>query len=395
MSNTVLWIAFSLPLLGLLLYSLKFWAALKALKKHIPEATGPLPAVSILKPLKGMDERLYDNLESFCKLDYPSYELIFSMEDMADPAHKVVSRLRAMHPDVDIKVIVSRAGEGLNPKVRNLIPGLWAASHDLVLISDSNVSVRSDYLKSIVPYMSDPGVGLVSNYIRGAGARSVWAAMENLHLNSFVIGGVAALECYLRMPCVVGKSMLMRRSALDAVGGLEAVRDYLAEDFMLGKLMSEAGYGVLTSPYLIDNINVHWGPEKFLGRHVRWGKLRCHIGRGAYGVELLDNPVLMSMVALAIGGFSDMGLLLATGVCLSKCAGDYVLGRAMRSDPKWWQYLLVPAKDLLIGLAWFAPLLSRTVTWRGNACVIGKDSLLTPLYEGPKDMEERLANATR
>ena len=168
------WILLCFPALGLLIYGFQILAVRLSLAADDPsprESSAIFPPVSILKPLKGLDDNLFDNLESFCLQDYPAYEIICSLQDGNDPAYKVVSKIKAKYPGVRITVVVERCTEGLNPKVSNMLPAYRRATHPLVLISDSNVMVEKDYLKRIVPSMKDPEVGLVCNLIRGVGEK--------------------------------------------------------------------------------------------------------------------------------------------------------------------------------------------------------------------------------
>jgi ceramide glucosyltransferase len=339
------------------------------------------PPVSILKPLKGLDDGLFDNLESFCKLDYPQYELIFALQNQNDPAYKVVKKIQEKYPSRDITIAVEYCNEGLNPKVNNLIPAYKRAKYDLILISDSNVRVEKQYLADITWHMDDPSVGLVSNMIRGLGGRSLGAHMENLHLNSFIVGSVCFLDKYLKMPCVVGKSMLMRKAELEDIGGFGSVKDFLAEDYIIGKRIHELGKRVVLSSHLINNVNEYWGIKRFINRHTRWGKLRWQIGGAKYLSELAGNAVFMSFVPIVIMPISKVSLLLAAAVSSLKIVHDLYIGKKLRADMHPLLYLLSPVKDLIVGLIWFVPILSNTVAWRGNRYIIGKDSMLFPYPE--------------
>jgi ceramide glucosyltransferase len=258
------------------------------------------------------------------------------------------------------------------------MPAYRESKYDYVLISDSNVRVDGDYLKAIVSHMEDPGVGLVSNLIRGTGGRTMGAVFENLHLNSFVMGSVCFLERFLRMPCVVGKSMLMRKSDLEAAGGLNAFKDVLAEDYLMGRRIKELGKRVVASGHMINNVNEYSGIRRFLDRHIRWGKLRWRIGGPRYAFELVGNVVFMSSAPLVMEGLSRATLSFALLVSLLKVLGDWYIGRTIRAGMHPLLYLLSPFKDLLIGAAWFVPLVSRTVAWRGNRYLIGENSMLSP-----------------
>jgi len=348
---------------------------------HYFEPDAYQPPVSILKPLKGLDDGLFDNLESFCNLDYPDYELIFALQNRNDPAHKVVSKIKDKYPSKDITILVEQCSEGLNPKVNNLIPAYTKAKHDLILISDSNVRVEKDYLTDIAEHMKDPTVGLVSNMIRGVSGRSLGAVMENLHLNTFIVGSVCFLDKYLRIPCVIGKSMLMRKAELEAIGGFRSVKDYLAEDYIIGERIHRLGKRVVLSSHLINNVNEYWGLKRFINRHTRWGKLRWQIGGAKYLSELVGNAVFISFMPLVILPMSEASLLLAATVSSLKICHDIYIGSRLRLRLNPMTYLLSPLKDLIVGCIWFVPILSNTVAWRGNRYVIGTDSALSPMPE--------------
>lgn len=398
----IFWIFAGITILGLVGYGLQIFAV----RSYI--AASPLnsgegnslprffPPISILKPLKGLDDNLFDNLESFCMLDYPEYEIIFSLQDFNDPAYKVARKIKDKYPDKDIAIVVEHCEDGLNPKVNNLIPAYRVAKHQHILISDSNVMVDKYYLREISMPMSEQGVGLVSNLIKGVGGRSIGSILENLHMNSFVMGSVCFLDKFLKMPCVVGKSMLMKKRDIEAIGGLKAYKDVLAEDYMIGKMMQESGKKVVLSSYVINNVNHYWGIIKFINRHTRWGKLRWKIGGIKYLSELIGNAVFMSVLPIMLWEPSKITVSFALLVALLKASGDFYIGRRAASDLNPFFYFLSPVKDIVIGLIWFVPLVSNTVLWRGHRFTIEKDSVLFPCPEnGFWSWRYRIANAIR
>lgn len=396
----IFWICAGITVLGLVGYGLQI-VAVRSYNSPPHSGEGEtlprsFPAISVLKPLKGLDDNLFDNLESFCNQDYPEYEIIFSLQDYNDPACKVARKIKDKYNHKDISLIVERCNEGLNPKVNNLLAAYRISKYEHILISDSNVLVDKNYLKEIARPMQDRAVGLVSNLIKGVGGRTIGSVFENLHMNSFVMGSVCFLDKFLHMPCVVGKSMLMRKGALDAIGGLRAFKDVLAEDYMIGKKMHESGEKVILSRYMIKNVNYYWGIRKFINRHTRWGKLRWKIGGLKYFSELAGNAVFISSLPVVLWEPSRITLSFALLVSLVKIAGDYHMGRRTGSDLNPFLYFLAPLKDLLIGLVWFVPLVSTTVVWRGNRFIIGGDSLLSPCPESVVwSWKYRLVNAIR
>ncbi len=380
---------------GIILYLLQVGATYSLIRKKkgggrtAIEEMNYSPPVSILKPLKGLDDNLFDNLASFCNQNYRSYEILFCLQDFNDPAYKVAKKVQDKFPGKNISLVVEKCNSGLNPKVNNLIPAYRKASHPYVLISDSNVLVDENYLREIMRHTADPSVGLVSNLIRGIGGRSLGAIFENLHLNSFIISSVSFLDRFFGMPCVIGKSMLMKKADLEALGGLTAFKNILAEDFIIGREMQRSGKKVVLSNYVVSNVNEYWGVKRFLNRHTRWGKLRWKIGGVKYLSELLANPVFVATLPVLFRGPSRETLSFAASVGLVKVFGDCLIGRAIESSAvitcshkqSPLIYLLSPIKDILIGILWFVPLLSSTVVWRGNRYLIGQDSRLSPCPE--------------
>ncbi len=388
----------ALALLGLAAYVLQIWAVRSCLMRKescSPQSTianQRLPEwhpVSILKPLKGLDDNLFDNLASFCTLDYPQYEIIFSLQDWNDPAHKVARKIKDKYPDKDISIIVERCNTGLNPKINNLLTAYKYSKYPYILISDSNVMVEDGYLKAIFRHMQNSDVGLVSNVIRGVRSRSIGSILENLHMNSFIVGSVCFLDRFLKMPCVVGKSMLMKKSDLEEIGGFEAVKDVLAEDYVIGKKMQKRGKKVILSNHLINNVNEYWGLKKFINRHTRWGKLRWKLGGAKYFSELLGNPVFLSCLPLIFCEATTAVLAFAVIVSLIKIIGDFYIGRITNADLNPIFYTLSPLKDLIIGIFWFIPLFSNKIVWRGNKYIIGKDTILTE-YKNNRDASWRV-----
>ncbi len=396
--NILFWVCSGLTALGLTIFLLQIIAVRKTLAPAGADAPcgTDLPPISVLKPLKGIDDNLYDNLESFCRQSYPAYEVIFSLQDHNDPAYKLARKIKDKYPDREIRIVIEPCSRGMNPKVNNLIPAYRASRYDTILISDSNVLAGPDYLRSIGRHLSDPSVGLVTNLIRGTGGRTLGSLFENLHLNSFIVGSVCFLDRYLKMPCVIGKSMLMRKRDLEAIGGFEAVKNVLAEDFIIGREIHRAGKRVVVSGHLINNVNQYWGLSRFLNRHTRWAKLRWKIGGIRYVSEILTNAVFISCIPLLVAGPSTATLALALVAAAIKAAGDRSLGTRTGAVMHASVYLLAPLKDILIGLLWFVPLLSDTVVWRGNRYRIDRDSRLSPVPEnGLLSWPYRIADAIR
>jgi ceramide glucosyltransferase len=389
------WVFGGVILWGLIIYVLQIVAVrstLSTARNQEGHAVLPqsFPPISILKPLRGLEDNLFGNLESFCIQDYPEYEVIFSLQDENDPAYKVVRKVKEKFADKPISIVIERCHHGFNPKVNNLFSAYQHSKYPTILISDSNVLVDPYYLRTIAKPMDDPDVGLVCNLIKGIGGKTIGSIFENLHLNSFILGNICFLDKYLRIPCVVGKSMLMRKSDLEAIGGLGSVKDILAEDHFIGERIRGQKQRVVISNYLIHNVNEYWNLQKFINRHVRWGKMRWKIGGMNYLLELTINPVFIAFLPLLLLGPTEKTLSMLTLVCLMKITGDFYLGRTIARPVHPFFYLLSPIKDLLIGLIWFVPFADDTVVWRGNRYLMGKDTRLSLYPEKRGEWKDRI-----
>lgn len=348
-------------------------AALKLLaRKRTPgRATA---RISILKPLKGLDEGLHENLTSLARQRYPEFEMLLGAEDADDPALLIAEQVKRENPTVAISVWVCGGRRGLNPKVGNLAQLAERARHPVLLISDSNVRVGPEYLRETASELVDPRVGLVTNILVGTGGRSLGAQLENLHLNTWVLAATALPRVVANRACVIGKSMLFRKVDLETLGGFASVRDVLAEDYVLGRKFELAGFKVALSRHLVPTVNQGWPLERFLNRHLRWGQMRRRVAPAAFFAEALLNPIpLFALAALANRSF----LGVAAASSLLKVFADALLHSRVRNlRVTGTELLLVPIKDLLIAGLWLLAGVRRRLSWRGNELTIHAGSVL-------------------
>lgn len=385
--NVLLIVLASIAIVSLALSTAVVAAVLHHLSRPRGSGTERLPPISVLKPLKGATEGLYENLVSLAEQRYPRFELVFGTADPDDPALEVVERLRRRFPQVAMTVVAGAPPLGLNPKVENLASLSRRARYGLFLISDADVRAQPDYLLSLARELDDPRVGLVSSPLYGVGERSLGALFENLHLGTFVSGAITAAAVLASHPVVVGKSMLFRRRDLEALGGWAAVRDVLAEDYVLGQRFARAGHRVALASRALPVLNEQRRLADFASRHLRWSQMRRRLSLAAYLGEPLLNP-LPTLAALAIlaplaGASCPLPpatmVLAATGGALWKLALDAISLRRLRGAPFPWRRLAwLPAKDLLIAALWALALFRRTLVWRGRRLRVGPGSVLTP-----------------
>jgi ceramide glucosyltransferase len=338
-------------------------------------AAAPTPPLTVLKPLAGADDALPGNLATFFAQDYPDFELVFGVVGADDKAVPVVRALMAAHPRVRARLVIHDGSAGLNPKVANLRAMLAAGGRDVVVVSDSNVAVSPRYLRSMAARL-EPGVGLVTSLFAGVGERTLGARLENLHLCGSIAPAVAASEVLRGDALVVGKSLLFRRSVFEELGGMESLASVLAEDYVMGRMFTEAGLRVVTSTEIIRNVNVAASVWAFVRRQARWGLMRSRLKPLAYPFEPLANPVAVALAALALGAAPLPVAVWALALAFLRDAAAWLVLRGPRGLAAAAPLGLL--KDALVLGAWLAAPWKRRVSWRGNRLRI---SAGTRLYQ--------------
>lgn len=246
-----------LPLLlcitAILYYCLAIYAALDYRSQSILIDSTFHPPISLLKPLRGLDCHAYASLASFCQQDYPNYQIIFGVQDATDPIIKVVKQLMDDFLTTDIQLVISDRSIGANPKISNLANTVTAAKHSILLISDSDIQVKSDYLTTVVQPLQDPAVGVVTCIYRSLPQGWV-AAFEALGIATELSPTVFVSRMLEGMKFGIGATVVIRKSVLDVVGGFLAIANYLHDDFHLGNMPAQAGYQVVLSNYVVDHV---------------------------------------------------------------------------------------------------------------------------------------------
>jgi ceramide glucosyltransferase len=273
------------------------------------------------------------------------------------------------HPRIPSTFVFDARDGGGNAKVDRLVAALARARHRMILSSDGNVRVRPDFLGRAVSHFGQSRVGLVSHLFLATGAVSLASRVESLFLNGCLQPGTAALSGMLRMPCVVGKSILVSRTALEIIGGFPALENFLAEDYRIGREVCRAGYRVVLSADVLETTEVRKTPCAAFARHRRWAMMRRRLGGPLYLCEVFSGPLPWALAAAAAGAWAPAGVLLALRYAMEGAVAAR-LGRPLRVS----ELFLLPLRDLAALGVFLAGLTGRSVSWRGRSLRIGRDT---------------------
>jgi len=331
-----------------------------------------LQPVSILIPLCGVDEGAYASYAAFCLQDYPAYQIVFGTRDPLDPVIPIVHRLITDFPERDIALMVSANAIGTNRKVSNLYNMLACVKYEWLVIVDSDIRVDSTYLRTIMPPLADQRIGLVTCLYRAAQAPTSAARLEAIGLTAGFIPGVLAAWLLEGMHFALGATMAMTRTTLDAIGGLQAIGDYLVDDFMLGYLVAKAGYEVRLAHYVVEVVLAPMGFYGMLKHQLRWSRSRRFVRPGGYlGTVLTHGTVLVFLNLLLYHHTGLSQVLLAVTLSIRLSMG-WLIGVYWLQDKVLQQYFwLLPLCDLLNFGLWCLGLFGKRVEWRGRRLTIG------------------------
>ncbi len=347
-----------------------------------PGKARSMPPITVLKPLCGAEPGLLEHLRSFCRQDYPEFQIVFGVRDAGDPACAVVKRLAAEFPSVPIELVINPQLHGTNLKISNLINMLPYARHDMLAMADSDAFVGSDYLATVTAPLLDQEVGLVTCIYRGAPTGGIWSRLGAMYINEWYVPSVLLAWLFGYEGYVSGQTVCLRRDTLDALGGLRVMTNHLADDHRLGELVRGLGLRIVLSPYVVDGEH-HEPTVASLTRHeLRWMRtihvLRPRSFRLIFITFSYPLAVLGLIAALSESPFSAAAWVLFGISLLARLVLHFVHrlrdDRALVSD-LW----LLPVRDVLICWVWCRSFFTSHVTWRGNEFDVGSDGVMRPL----------------
>jgi ceramide glucosyltransferase len=362
---------------GSLVYCMLAVVAAGAYTGAPPAKPGDLPPISILKPLSGVDLGLEENLRTFFQQKYPEYEILFAVRSPADPAIAVAERVQAAFPAVPSRLIVTGEPPYPNAKVFSLDRMLAAARHDLLVMADSDVRVTPSLLSTLAAEFQDARAGLITCPYRAVAGPSFWSKLEAIGLNTEFLAGVLLARMLEGMRFALGPTIAARRQTLQDIGGFDALKDYLAEDFVMGQRADRAGWLVVLSSYVIEH---HIGSQPFaanLRHRLRWNRSTRRSRPWGYVGQVFTNPLPLALLLVAVTP-GRWPVLVAAAVF--RAAAAWVTSGRVLHDPLtrrlWW---IVPLADIASFVLWLAAFFGGTILWRGREYAVSRDGKFRPV----------------
>jgi len=331
-----------------------------------PAPRAPGPSVTILKPLHGAEHGLLENLTSFCTQNYAGpVQIVFGVQDPADPAIAVVEQLRANHSAARLDLVVDLAEHGLNRKVSNLVNMSKHIEHEIVIVADSDMQADPDYLARVVAALGQPGIGAVTCLYHGSATPALWARLAALGINAhFLPGVVVGLGLGLAHPCF-GSTIALTRETIDDIGGFIGVADCLADDYAIGAALRARGLKILVSPITIGHLCAEMSARDLWHHEVRWARTIRSIDPVGYLGSIVTHAFPWALIATAIG-LASLGPVIGAGLVVASLL--FRLGllrrveRAFGLPPQ--AYWLVPLRDLLSFAVFGSSLFGESARWK-------------------------------
>lgn len=345
-------------------------------------AATSFPPVSILKPLHGDEAGLRSNLEMLCRLDYPGeLEIICGVQDAGDPAIAQVRQLQRDYPAARISLVVDPSEHGSNRKISNVINIAEAASHDILVLSDSDIGIDRDYLTRIVAELAKPEIGLVTCLYRGHPHPGIWPRLASMAIDyNFLPSVIFGMKIGLAKPCF-GSTMALRQSTLVKIGGFKAFANQLADDNAIGEAVRQIGLKVAVPPMVVTHACAESRLRDLITHEIRWSRTIRLIAGAGFAGSIITHPLPFALAAvLALHGSLLSVAVLATTILARfwlRNVVDQAVGPKGRTS-RWW---LLPIRDTLSFIVFCATFFVGKVTWRGRQFVVGADGTFAAVEE--------------
>lgn len=373
---TIAALALALVLAGSWVYCVLIVVAARKYRAERPRPLENTEPISILKPLAGLDLGLEENLRSFFTQDYPEFEVLMAVRSETDAAVPLVRRLQGEFSGIPSRLIFTGEPPYPNAKVFSLDHMMRAARCELLVMADSDIRAAGDLLRVAAAEFQDPKLGLATCPYRAVGGPSIWSKLEAIGMNTEFWGGVLVARMLEGVKFTVGPTVIGRKRAIEGAGGWDRVREFLAEDFVLGKFADEAGWKVILSSAVVEHRIGSEPWAKNAAHRIRWARSTRRSRPAGYIGQVFTNPLPIALLMTALR--PDWWPLLVVTMVLRALAAQVVASSVLSAAVGW---ALLVWQDLLSFVFWILGFFGNTIDWRGRRYRLERDGRFTLIGE--------------
>jgi ceramide glucosyltransferase len=349
-----------------------------AARRKAPDPTFT-PPVSNLKPVRGLDPDAYENFASFCRQDYPDYELLFCVGEKDDPAVPILEKLAQDFPERRIRVLFGSGGRGSNDKVVKLSRLVSEAQHEFLVISDSDVRVRPDYLRTMVAPLVDPKVGAATCFYVPIEEKTLTENLQTIGMFSDFYAGILVARQLDGVKFALGPTIATTRTRLAGFGGYRALEDRPADDLLVGRLIAEQGYEVTLLPYTILTVADYQTLRDLLHKRLRWIVVMRHMRPWGHLGLVLTQGLPWTLAAIAIHPSAGAALGYLGSYVVLRFAMTWMVGIwGLKHGALWKKLWLIPVWDAMAFFIWLTSFARSSIRWRDGEYYI-RDGRLVPV----------------
>jgi len=335
------------------------------------------PPVSILKPVRGLDHEAYENFASFCRQDYPEYEILFCVGDESDPVVPVIKRLAADFPSCNIRLLYGSGRDATNDKVAKLARLTQEARYEVLVINDSDVRAENSYLRKVVAPLANAKVGAVTCFYVPTHETSVVQRLQSVGMLSDFYPGILTAWLLDGVKFALGPTIVTTRARLAAFGGFEAIENRPGDDLLVGRLIADQGYEVKLLRYWVETVADYQSMRDLILKRLRWMVVMRHMRPwGHIGLLFtlgLPWVVIASLVTRSkIIALLYLGAYLALRLTMTWLIGSWGLKQRFRLRYP----LLIPLWDALATGIWLRSFTRNTISWRNHEYYIRNGELV-------------------
>jgi ceramide glucosyltransferase len=335
------------------------------------------PPISNLKPVRGLDPDAYENFESFCRQDYPNYEILFCVGDTADPALPILQRLVRDFPTCQIRILIGSGRQAVNDKVAKLARLVDEASYEHFVISDSDVRVEANYLSKLIAPLANPKVGAVTCFYVPTEQKTWVDELQEVGMLSDFYPGILVSKQLEGVKFALGPTIATTRTRLQAFGGYASIENRPADDLLVGRLIAEQGYEVKLLRYFISTVPDYASLGELFHKRLRWMTVMRHMRPWGHVGLIFTLGLPWILLAVAVHPTVAIAAIYLGGYFAFRAAMTVLVGAwGLKQRGVWGKLILIPLWDAFASLIWLASFIRKTIRWRGQDYMIRNGELV-------------------